>query len=1079
MTEEQLILPIRESTQLDPYELAHILRLPAPTSQQAAIIAAPLTPSSVVAGAGSGKTETMAARVVWLIANGHVEAGQVLGLTFTRKAARELATRIRLRLRTFALARHGHLDRAATLFMDEPTVLTYDAYARRIVTEHGLRIGVEPSATIADAGTVWQLAYNTVAHSDARLEDIDRAMSTIVDALVELSESMASHLVSIRQLLAFIEPLRWHLESIRLTKDSAKVTSALEARMLLAPLIDRLQKHKAEREVVSFSDIMRAACQLVQQFGQIGELERSRFGVVLLDEYQDTSHAQAQFLAALYAGHPVSAVGDPCQAIYSFRGASEDTLSAFGSTFAAGAVSPTYPLATSFRNGTDILRLANNLSEPLRNGAVPVAMLEPADGAATGTVSVAMHATLKDEAQDIVDRILALYGDAEKVSERPSAAVLCRVKDQFRPIAEALRAHEIPYEIVGLAGLMSVPEIADIIAILRVLDDPDAGTGVVRLLSGPRWRLGPRDLLRLSEYAHQLSRVDAPDATIELTPDEVDGRSLVEAIDAVGQSPVGLFSPVGRRRLIAFASQVRALRREVGSPLADLVASVERAIGVDIEVTVRDLRLGLQPRAQLDQFIAVASRFSSDTGSNSLTAFLRYLDAAEAHDRGLPLAPIEPRPGAVQIMTVHAAKGLEWDVVFVPGVLKGKFPATPDPAFGWLKAMHSLPYPLRGDRAAQPRIDLTSASTSKELTALIDQFKTEVAGKHELDERRLFYVAVTRARMVLHVSGAYWRTGKNPQAPSSFMLQCRDVIDRGLLRQGTVGDWPEPPEKGTINPAYRAGRSAAWPVTYDADRVAQLQAAAQLVRSADTDQSAQSRDALSDQAKQWREDTELLIAQRRARAVSGGIEVQLPSRLSATQLVSLHADESAFAVQLRRPVPARPSSAARRGTAFHAWLERRFDSTALLELDELPGSGDEGIVIDEALDDLIEAFERSEWANREPFKVEVPFDIAIAGVPVRGRLDAVYRISGDQTERFEVVDWKTGSMPTGGALRAAEVQLAVYRIAWSQIAAVALDDVSAAFHYVPTGRTHRPVQLLSENQIAHQISAIPLTEPGR
>jgi DNA helicase-2/ATP-dependent DNA helicase PcrA len=176
-------------------------------------------------------------------------------------------------------------------------------------------------------------------------------------------------------------------------------------------------------------------------------------------------------------------------------------------------------------------------------------------------------------------------------------------------------------------------------------------------------------------------------------------------------------------------------------------------------------------------------------------------------------------------------------------------------------------------------------------------------------------------------------------------------------------------------------------------------------------------------------------------------------------LVTLRRDPAELARRLRRPMPAAPAPQARRGTAFHAWLEERFGAARLVDLDELPGSGDELAAPDGVLAELQAAFLASEWADRQPAEVEVPFETPLGPLILRGRIDAVY---ADSEEGFEVIDWKTGPPPSGAELVAAGVQLAAYRLGWSRLTGVPVERVSAGFHHVAARVTLRPVDLLDE-----------------
>jgi DNA helicase-2/ATP-dependent DNA helicase PcrA len=210
--------------------------------------------------------------------------------------------------------------------------------------------------------------------------------------------------------------------------------------------------------------------------------------------------------------------------------------------------------------------------------------------------------------------------------------------------------------------------------------------------------------------------------------------------------------------------------------------------------------------------------------------------------------------------------------------------------------------------------------------------------------------------------------------------------------------------------------------------------------------------------EQWVRDADLLLRER-ARHASPTVDVPLPSHLSVSALVTLRRDPSELARRLRRPMPAAPAPQARRGTAFHAWLEERFGAAKLVDLDELPGSGDEFAAPDGALAELQEAFLASEWADRQPAEVEVPFETPLGPLTLRGRIDAVFR---REDGGYEVIDWKTGPPPSGAELAAAGVQLAAYRLGWSRLTGVPVERVSAGFHHVAAKETLRPVDLLDE-----------------
>jgi DNA helicase-2/ATP-dependent DNA helicase PcrA len=1076
------------SARIGAVELSKLLGLEhPPTDEQAAAIEAPLGPAVVIAGAGSGKTETMAARVVWLVANRLVSPDSVLGLTFTRKAAAELGRRIRRRLAQWRLVlerdARGDAERTeqlAGLLAGEPTVLTYAAYAGRLVAEHAMRVGAEPDARLISPAVAWQLAdLVSRNHPDALPDDIG-APSSVPRYVLEMSGQLADHLVDVDQVETLCrEALDW-FETLPPGKgirtdypgDTARFVNSLRHRLALLPLVRGFAAAKAALPAVDFADQMTVAARLAL-LADVQQIERSRYAAVLLDEYQDTGHAQIETLRALFgAGHPVTAVGDPFQSIYGWRGASSGNIGRFAATFprVEGGAADTYALATSFRNDELILRAANAVAAPLR--AQASVELRPASGAGPGLIAAARTETVEDEARWLADRMAGQW-QALPPGNR-TAAVLVRRRSQIPLLAEGLQAAGLPVEIVGLGGLLTTPEVVDVVATLRVLVQHDAGTALARLLTGARWRVGPRDLAALGERARRLGRQHAPAGPP--VQGELFGTEPAQAAPAPRSEPIGIvealddlgppefYSAEGYARMSRLADELRRLRRRVSAPLPELVADVERTIGVDLEVAARADRARVG-RAHLDRFLDEAADFANEADEASLTAFLAYLAAAEDEENGLDAGEVVVEAERVQVLTVHGAKGLEWDVVAVPGLVDCVFPAEAR-SVNWTRTRQELPGPLRGDRVDLPEPDLAGAADRKEVRDRLAAHHEAVLDRHAEEERRLCYVALTRARHALLASGYVWDTALKPRAESPFLAELRPFA--------TVDEWFEP-EPDATNPLTAQARESVWPLDplgphpgeRGAGRRADVEAGAALVRAALSGQSSEPASG-EELAAEWRRDVERLLAERAELSSGEVIDVRLPEQLSVSQLVELERDPQALASALRRPVPQRPAPWARRGTAFHTWLEQRWDKQTLLDIDELPGAADEG-VDDAEFEQLRAAFERSQWAQRTPVEVEVPFEMTVAGRVVRGRMDAVFgdgaadEYAAEDDGRWIVVDWKTGSRPSGAAAKAAAVQLAAYRLAWARLCGLSDDQlhrVRAAFHYVRSGETVEPAALL-------------------
>ena len=1126
-----------------PAQLARLLGVAEPTAEQAAVISATPGPMAVIAGAGSGKSETMAARLVWLVANGLARPERVLGLTFTRKAAAELAQRVRVRLdglrgAGFAgggagSAGGGAADgaQAGDDLLGDPVVSTYHAYAGRLVADNALREALEPSLRLITPAVAWQLAARVVASYDGPMDAVSWAPASVTAAVLDLSGELAEHLRGPDDVRAAGEWLaRRYGELSRPSALARKIIECQQTREQLLPLVAAYAAAKAAREVIDYGDQMALAARIAAAHPEVGAAERARYQVVLLDEYQDTSHAQLVLLRALFGGgHPVTAVGDPCQSIYGWRGASAGNLLRFAADFPprGGGPAPVRLLSTSFRNTGRVLDAAAALQAGLRAAAPGVPRLvAPPGRAGRGKVVCALLETAADEAAWVAGQLAGLlslppgaapdgspWPDGRDDPVRPSdIAVLCRKRAQFPALRTAIEARGIPVEVVGLGGLLTVPEVQDIVATLRVMHDPGAADALARLLTGPRWRIGPRDLVALGRRARQLTgqarmsprppegqaprpaeaQLPVPDLDVmsqAVTDFTADPGSLVEALDDLG-GPDG-YSAAGYGRLAALAAELRALRGHAGRPLPELVGEVERALGLDIEVSARPGAGPATARADLDAFADAAAAFAGDREEATLGAFLAYLAAAEDEEFGLEAGRVG-EADSVKLATVHSAKGLQWAAVIVPGLADGPkahmFPARPRVTTRWTENPRLLPFGLRGDTADLPGLaGLDGASLS--------DFADSCAERDLAEERRLAYVGTTRAAFWLACAGYWWGSGTSALGPSVFLEEVRAACESGA---GTVACWAPPPEPDAENPALAEPAAALWPTTIGGSRYEAVRAARALVDEAiaaattssasasasasaatagDDDEPGAGRLSEADRAliAAWSRDTSLLLAEREQRRGEQAMAVLLPQRIPVSSLVTIARDPAELAQQVRRPMPRPPAPHAHRGTAFHRWLEERFGPQRLLDPGDLPGAADDepGELDDPELTGLMQRFEDGEWASRWPSEVEVPFETLIGGRLVRGRIDAVFADSAEGG--FDVVDWKTGRRPRSAAeSRAAAVQLAAYRIAWAALAGVSVGQVRAAFYYVRDGVTVRPADLLDLAGLTALIEDIPL-----
>ncbi|HET7476525.1 MAG TPA: ATP-dependent DNA helicase [Dermatophilaceae bacterium] len=1078
------------------------------SDQQLAAITAPLEPGVIIAGAGSGKTTVMAARVVWLVGIGAARPEEVLGLTFTRKAAAELSQRVRA-----ALLRAGVISDRGVDEAGEQLIMTYDAFAARLVSEHGLRLGFEADPTMISGATRYRLASRVVRSAAGPFEFLSRLRpGTVTERVLKLDSDLQQHLVDPGDLDSHARDFLTSLHSAPLNNrgnvyaDVKRAIAVTQERLELASLVVDYQRLKQRLGLVEFADQMAIAARLAVEVPEVSTVLRSAFRVVLLDEYQDTSAAQAILLRGLFSGHtpsqglghPVTAVGDPFQAIYGWRGAAASNILQFADDFRAadGRTSRRFPLTINRRSGQTILDVANVLSRPLRTGQAALLPGDSADGlgllqapASAGPARVwsATFETWDDEVRWICDQILSIRSDGA-VTRWADIAVLSRRNADIGSLYAELTARDIPVEIVGLGGLLTLPEVMDVTSTLRLIDDVTANPDLVRLLAGPRWRVGPRDLALLGRRARELAHHHDPDpgdasadrllTALEGAVADVDPTEVVCLLDALESPGAAPYSEEGLDRFAMLAGELGYLRRHCEEPLLDLTRRVIGTLGLDVELMATPEFLRTARRDQLGTFVDAVAEYVDVDGDASLTGLLAYLQAEIDQGNGLDQAVPSDRE-AVKLLTVHKAKGLEWEAVFLPALMKGIFPSD-RVTDNWVTNAAVLPADLRGDAESVPQLaDATSAAMA--------DFKRQLSGQQLLAEDRLAYVAATRARQLLVGTGHWWRSELvNPRTPSSYLT----AIESEAQRQGRVLAAAPPP--AGVNPLIVDSAPRAWPQPLDPDASARRQHAARSVSVArrryrttgsHEPPSGESEQLLLDGEElvaSWDADIERLLAEsRESRRVH--LLVPLPDSLSASDMLRLNRDAAAFATGLARPMPQPPAPAARFGTRFHSWVERHFSAglsnggigqQPLIDPDDLPDRADAGSRDEAELRQLCERFAAGRLGSTVPYALEAPVSLLVAGRLIRGRIDAVYDVRGrrgsdDGDYDYRVVDWKT----THG--QADSLQLSIYRLAWAEVCGIDVSRVDAGFYYVRTDRLVRPDDLLDRPAIEAMLQLRP------
>jgi DNA helicase-2/ATP-dependent DNA helicase PcrA len=975
-----------------------------PTAEQWRAIAHPLEPLYLIAGAGSGKTAVMAARIAWALETQPLSPGQVLGLTFTTKAADELRERV-------ALA----LDELHDESGEEVVVQTYNAFAAGIVRDHGLLVGVEPDAGLLSEAQQWQLVLSCLDDLPP-FDALEIRSSYVVGQTLALAHSVADHMAG----LADIDAAAQRIRSMKGVDEKVALTAAKRQELVRAVGAYVNAKQRAGR--IDFGDQVTKAVQVLELHPEVRDAYRRRFPFVLLDEYQDTNVAQRKLLQGLVGpGGAVTAVGDARQAIFAWRGATMYNLIGFPSDFprADGVAYEPVSLSENFRSGERVLEVANRVVEPIDPARRPGDPLRAHEANGQGRVQVGLFSDERSEVTWIAEQCEALHGRVLGDGRSPVAwkdiAILVRRKAAMDMLLQALDEREIPVEVVGLGGLLKTPEVTEIVAWLRALETkPGANRWLGRILLGPRWRIHYRDLsllarwaaLRNSDLRLKLAEGDKERA-LDVEPGDV-GFSLIEALGHVDE--VEDLGAEAKRRLRAFSERLAAIRRKSSSSLLELVQEVIRQAGIVDALESSSSRAAPSAKQNVSNFLDQVASFAPVEGEATLRSFIAYLDAAEQAEETLDAT--QPAEGdSVKLMTVHTAKGLEFECVFVPSVAAG-VGKTGDPIFSIfpntrasnpLTSYAELPYEVREDAEHLPKFE-----------GKLPEFQKAVRDRVLEDERRLFYVALTRAKQSLAVTASWWYgRDKQPKGPSPFWIELAELEDAGLVECIARADEPDE------NPLFSAMEDRrAWP---PAPRVGLDDllfpdgwgAAADAVVGGTTPVESwfaslpEAERATAEALVAAFEDDLRVIAAATAPAETAA--PAMPDIVSATSHVLLEKGRLT-PWDLVRPLPERPTRARRLGTEVHRLIEERSRGISPYpqeeELDE-PGEVTDPAVMTGLLAQWEAAFGERDvavLASGEPM-VELPFTLKRDGRLIRGRIDAVYLT---EDGGIEIVDFKTG-----------------------------------------------------------------------
>ena len=961
-----------------------------PTIEQQAILDLGATSIRVRAGAGTGKTTTIALVIANLVGNHGIEPERILGMTFTNKAAAELASSVARML-------PDNVDPSRQV-----EVHTYHGFASQLLSEFGALAGADTRSGVITPTFARQLIRDVFLHEQHDYVDITNPR--MLDAIRRLGDQLGDHLLRPEDLIRASE--------IHSGDD------IWAARVEMARTLQGYNRAKTELAVADYADLVTLSTRLMRDHRELAETVRDRYRVLVLDEYQDTNPAQQVLISSIFGdGFPVIAVGDEDQTIYEWRGASAENFERFVQQFPPPGAKTAHDenLTLNRRSGQGILDVANEV----RRVANPEAEVLEAAGEIDTEVTTYWASDALAEAEWIARQFESLHDEGTPWSEM---AVLFRKNKDFAVVVDVFSSRDIPLEVANVGGLLSVPEVSFLRAWLSVLQYPEDSADVAQLLLGSTYRIGFADLAALTRWltANTLDVDDAED------PHPV---TLIEAIESADR--VEGLSSMARQRLDRFHATYRDLLLETqGLDLAEscrLILDRTRA-WQDVESLPPNPRL--TARLNLYRFLDLADDWSPLRGRPSAAAFLEYLDAMEEEPaEELDSARLSGED-AVTLVTVHRAKGLEWENVAIPAVVKGNFPSSPGTFPDPVKAPSILPIEFRLDSVIP---ELPESETARQAF---------FRDRHVTQEWRVAYVALTRAKLRLFVSGSYWygsdEVRKTAAAPSPlFELVATHHVSTSD-GQASLGERPlrlaTSSEGDDPDPIFPGGWR--WALRTALDDPGVLEGMAEEAGVGDT------------YREEVAEMTDRLFTLADIEPTGDEDE---PGAVSVTGLVTYTQCPKRYYWSAVDPLPRRRNPSAVRGTEIHRRIELHQRGQVPFE-DFEPDLYDD--VGEESGPGAFAAYESSRFADTKATFIEAPFGLRLDnGYRVRGRIDAIYSADG----HWEVVDFKSGRAQNDESRL---VQLEAYAVAVNEVdfAGTQPDTLDVTFAYLGGGLhevTHR------------------------
>jgi DNA helicase-2/ATP-dependent DNA helicase PcrA len=671
-------------------------------------------PLLIIAGAGTGKTTVLTRRISWLIEQGLAQSDEILALTFTEKAATEMNDRV---------------DQLMPLGYTEMSISTFHAFAQRILQQHALDIGLPGDFKVLTETQAWMLIQKNLANFTL---DYYRPMgnpSKFIHSLLKHFNKAKGEGITPEIYLNYAQELQLATDTPKKTRKKKKEESGIQttdeteiARINeVANAYHTYQKLLLDNAYLDFGDLINYTIKLFQTRSKILAFYQKRYKYILVDEFQDTDLVQYELIKLISTPlNNITVVGDDDQSIYKFRGASISNILKFKEDFPQ---TKEITLTDNYRSSQPILDLAYNfikLNDPERlETKLKISKKLISHSDTNGEIAVLHAETVHEEASMVVDKICQLT-EAGNYNYN-DFAILVRANDHADPFISELSKRGVPYVFVANRGLYKKPFILDILAYLKLLDNYHESENLFRVLNLKKFEIPSNDLISLSQLAKK--------KTLSL-------YEVIKQIPTIISVPEDSYRKLAE--LLVLLDKHTNWARQM--PISELLIKVLEDLKITKDLA-HDSIQNVENRNLLQQFYNKAQHWELDADDKTVRAFLNHLKLEMDAGNSGELA-FDPNigPEAVRVMTIHSAKGLEFECVYMVNMVEARFPT----------------------RERKDQIEIPEK--------LVKEILSE-GDIHLMEERRLFYVAMTRAKQYLYLTWANDYGGSTVKKPSRFLIE--------------------------------------------------------------------------------------------------------------------------------------------------------------------------------------------------------------------------------------------------------------------------------------------------------------------